>query len=50
METVGFNYSDLPGFERWLRNRDLAENMVRKYLVDVTEFLGWLDSHSMSGP
>lgn len=46
MENVLFSYSDLPGFERWLRNRDLAENTIRKYLADVVEFLGWLGSHS----
>lgn len=46
MENVLFSYSDLPGFERWLRNRDLADNTIRKYLADVTEFLGWLGSHS----
>lgn len=46
MENVLFSYSDLTGFERWLRNRDLAENTIRKYLADVTEFLGWLGSHS----
>lgn len=49
MENVIFNYLDLPGFERWLRNRDLAENTVRKYLADVAEFFVWLDGHFTSG-
>lgn len=49
MENIVFNRSDLLGFERWLRNRDLAENTVRKYLADVAEFLVWLDGHFTSG-